>query len=1055
MELFKLFGTIAINSDGANETIDKVVQKAEGAGSSFAAMGGKLSDAGDKMSSMGKKLSLGVTAPLVTLGGVAIKTTADFEASMSEVSAISGATGEDFQRLEKLAREMGKTTKFSASESAEALKYMAMAGWKTEDMLDGLEGVMNLAAASGEDLGTTSDIVTDALTAFGMSASESGHFADILATASSNANTNVGMMGETFKYVAPVAGALGYSAEDVSLAIGLMANASIKSSQAGTSLRSSLTRLSGTNEAVMNTMVSLGLATAETAEVFDDGRIEKAQTKVANKTIDMEKAQIKYNDAVSKYGENSSQAQTAALNLEKAENNLQGALNELETAYQGNIEVQGYNNDLMFRSDGTSRALRDVIIDLREKFSTLSEEEQLNAAAVLFGQEAMSGMLAVINASDEDFSKLTESIDSSDGAAKEMADTMNNNLSGQLTLLKSQLGELAIQFVTLIMPYLKQGVEWLSGACDWVAGLDDNTKKMIFTIGGIVAAVGPVLKILGSCSSAIGGIITIGGKLAGGIGNIIKIGGGLVSGVSKVAGAFSGIASFATGTLIPAIGAIGTPVLAVIGVITALVAAGVALYQNWDTICEWAGKAWGAIKETVGGAIDGIKGFFGDLKDRVSEKFHEMTEAVSGKAAELKEKVTAKFSELKEAAVEKFTALKEAAVNKFHELKDSAGEKIKEFTRQGAEKFAELKSAVEEKVSSLKEAAVNKFHELKEGAGEKIRELTREGAEKFAELKGAVEEKVTALKEAAVSKFHELKDGAAEKIKELTREGAEKFAELKGTVDEKVSAIKEAAVSKFRELKDGAGEKIKELTREGAEKFAELKGTVDEKVSALKEGAVNKFNELKDGAMDRISSLRDRAMDAFSNLWERGLDGFEGLKSGALEKFAALGSGIQDKLEGVKNFVSDCVGKLKDFFRFDWELPKIKLPHFSISGSFSLNPPSIPSFGIDWYKEGGIMTDPTVFGRNPGTGNAMVGGEAGPEAIAPIELLKEYVREAVAEGDSRLYDVLEAIRALLAEYLPRLSELQLVLDTGTLVGETAPAMNAELGRIKHMRGRRN
>lgn len=1011
MELFKLFGTIAINSDGANETMDKVVQKAEGAGSSFAAMGGKLSDAGDKMSSMGKKLSLGVTAPLVTLGGVAIKTTADFEASMSEVSAISGATGEDFQKLENLAREMGKTTKFSASESAEALKYMAMAGWKTEDMLDGLEGVMNLAAASGEDLGTTSDIVTDALTAFGMSASESGHFADVLATASSNANTNVGMMGETFKYVAPVAGALGYSAEDVSLAIGLMANSSIKSSQAGTSLRSSLTRLSGTNEAVMKTMVSLGLATAETAEVFDDGRIEKAQTKVANKTIDMEKAQIKYNDAVSKYGENSSQAQTAALNLEKAENNLQGALNELETAYQGNIEVQGYNNDLMFQSDGTSRALRDVIIDLREKFSTLSEEEQLNAAAVLFGQEAMSGMLAVINASDEDFSKLTESIDSSDGAAKEMADTMNNNLSGQLTLLKSQLGELAIQFVTLIMPYLKQGVEWLSGVCDWVAGLDDNTKKMIFTIGGIVAAVGPVLKILGSCSSVIGGIITIGGKLAGGIGNIIKIGGGLVSGVSKVAGAFSGIASFATGTLIPAIGAIGTPVLAVIGVVTALVAAGVALYQNWDTICEWAGKAWGAIRETVGGAIDGIKGFFGDLKDRVSEKFHEMTEAVSGKAAELKEAVTAKFSELKEAAVEKFTA--------------------------------------------LKDGAVDKFHELKEGAGEKIKELTREGAEKLAELKRTVEEKVASMKETAVSKFRELKEGAAEKIRELTREGAEKFAELKGTVEEKVSAIKETAVNRFRELREGAGEKIKELTREGAERFAELRRTAEEKVSALKEGAVSKFTELKDGAVDRISALKDGALDAFSNLWERSLEGFEGLKSGALERFAALGDGIRDKLEGVKNFVSDCVGKLKEFFHFDWSLPKIKLPHFSISGSFSLNPPSIPSFGIDWYKEGGIMTDPTVFGRNPGTGNAMVGGEAGPEAIAPIELLKEYVREAVAEGDGRLYDVLEAVRALLAEYLPRLSELQLVLDTGALVGETAPAMNAELGRIKHMRGRRN
>jgi len=408
MELFKLFGTIAVENSDANHAIDETADRAQSLsrqmsdkftdiGRGATNLGGKFADTGKEMTKLGAKLSLGLTAPLAMIGTKAIQATADFESAMSEVSAISGATGDDLVALENKAQEMGKTTKFSASESAEALKYMAMAGWKTEDMLDGLEGIMNLAAASGEDLGTTSDIVTDALTAFGMSASESGHFADVLAVASSNANTNVGMMGETFKYVAPVAGALGYSAEDVSLAIGLMANSSIKSSQAGTSLRSSLTRLSGTNETVMKTMVSLGLATAETAQVLDEGKIEKAQTKVANKTVDMEKAQIKYNEAVNKYGASSSQAQTAALNLEKAENNLQSALNDLDAAYQGNIEIQGYSNDLMFKSDGTSRSLRDVILDLREKFSTLSEEEQLNAAAVLFGQEAMSGMLAVIN----------------------------------------------------------------------------------------------------------------------------------------------------------------------------------------------------------------------------------------------------------------------------------------------------------------------------------------------------------------------------------------------------------------------------------------------------------------------------------------------------------------------------------------------------------------------------------------------------------------------------------------------------------------------------------
>ena len=195
----------------------------------IASAGEGLKSAGEKVTSAGEKL-LPVTGAVTALGTVAVKTAADFDSSMSQVAAVSGATGDDFDKLREKAREMGAKTKFSASEAADAMNYMAMAGWKTEDMLSGIEGIMNLAAASGEDLATTSDIVTDALTAFGLTAKDSGHFADIMAAASSNANTNVAMMGETFKYCAPVAGALGFSAEDTAEAIGLMANSGIKSS---------------------------------------------------------------------------------------------------------------------------------------------------------------------------------------------------------------------------------------------------------------------------------------------------------------------------------------------------------------------------------------------------------------------------------------------------------------------------------------------------------------------------------------------------------------------------------------------------------------------------------------------------------------------------------------------------------------------------------------------------------------------------------------------------------------------------------------------------------
>ena len=331
-------------------------------------IGGRLENAGNAIAGAGRKM-MGVTTAVGGLGAAAVKTAADFDTSMSKVAAVSGATGKELAALRDKAREMGAKTKFSASEAAEAMNYMAMAGWKTEEMLSGIDGIMNLAAASGEDLATTSDIVTDALTAFGLTAKDSGHFADILAAASSNANTNVSMMGETFKYCAPIAGALGFSAEDTAEAIGLMANAGIKSSQAGTSLRSIM-------------------------------------------------------------------------------NNLTGDI-RLSGAALGDVTIATTN------ADGSMRGLSDILADCRGAFSKLSESEKANAAESLVGKNAMSGFLALMNAAPADIAKLTGAIDNCDGASAKMADTMQDNLAGQFTILKSQLQELAIAFGEILMPAIR------------------------------------------------------------------------------------------------------------------------------------------------------------------------------------------------------------------------------------------------------------------------------------------------------------------------------------------------------------------------------------------------------------------------------------------------------------------------------------------------------------------------------------------------------------------------------------------------------------------------
>ena len=467
-------------------------------------LGETLQSAGDKISGVGQKL-LPVTAGVTALGTIAVKTGADFDSAMSKVAAVSGATGSEMDALREKAREMGSKTKFSASEAADAMNYMAMAGWKTNDMLSGIEGIMNLAAASGEDLASTSDIVTDALTAFGLSASDSGHFADILAAASSNANTNVSMMGETFKYAAPVLGSLGYSAEDSAIAIGLMANAGIKSSQAGTALRSAITNLAKPTDTVAAAMEQYGISLTD--------------------------------------------------------------------------------------SSGKMYSLRELMEQLRQKLGGLSEAEQAQAAASLFGKEAMSGMLAIINGSPADFEKLSNAIDTCsdtvdgyNGTTEKMAAVMQDNLAGQVTILKSQLEELAISFSDILMPTIRSIVSRIQELVDKLNQLDPQTKETIAKIALVAAALGPMLVVLGKTISSVGTVF---------------------SAVSKLPALFSAVQS-GIGAITGALGVSLGPLLAIIAAVAALVAAFVHLWKTNDEFKSNIIAIWEQIKNTFTGLTQGI-----------------------------------------------------------------------------------------------------------------------------------------------------------------------------------------------------------------------------------------------------------------------------------------------------------------------------------------------------------------------------------------------------------------------------------------------------------------
>lgn len=1029
--------TLSAKITGDASKFQKAMQQAETSmqklNQKFSNFGGALETLGGKMTSAGTKITALETAAggaAVALGTQAVKAGASFEAEMSKVSAISGSTGNDLKALTDKAKEMGKKTKFSATESAEAFEYMAMAGWKTDDMLNGIEGIMNLAAASGEDLATTSDIVTDALTAFGLSASDSAEFSDVLAAASSNANTNVSMMGDTFKYVAPVAGALGYSVQDTAIAVGLMANSGIKASQAGTSLRAILSRLAKPTDQVQTAMDELGISLTD--------------------------------------------------------------------------------------SNGNMKSMRQVMEDMRNGFAGLTKDQQANYAATIGGQEAMSGLLAIVNASEEDFNKLTTAIDNSSGTCQDMADTMLQNLSGQFTILKSQIEGINIQIFEKMEPALLQVVQAVNGmisafnAAKDAGGVGKGIEAAIKALDGMVsagaisdvfstiadklqlvydklkslkdsgipiekiaaaaAAMGPALVVAGKASSVLGGGFQ---SVSGIIGSLSGVFGGAKSEISGLAGwfgKFSGLLKNAKGSLLAAGGAfqtlfgkmklIGGGIFGKIGTgLSALASKFSGITGPIKNVAALLGGKVSAVFGKVSGVFSKIGGVFGAVGEKLApliSGFQDFAVKIGGALSSVLQ-VAGSFGG-------QFTSILMKAFG-FGAIGGLILVGLGLIQKNFGDKIGEILTMVQEKAPQI-------ITDFCTGITEKIPELISQGAA----LVGNLLDTLTALAPSIISGganiLVSLAAGFAEELPTLLEKAGGLMISIVQALTEKLPVILNTGMQVISSLVQGISSFLPDLIPAAVDMILTLADSLVDQLPDLIDSGIQLLEAVVDGILTALPKITEKAPEIIMKLADTLIEKGPELIITAAELMIKLAEGLIQAIPTLVAKIPEIVQHIKDkFLETDWSELGRQMMNLLVDGLKAVANLAIgginllidgvnliPGFNIPQipYLAHGTENWQGGFARmNEGGRGELVNLPDGTQVI-PHDLSRQYAKEA-ARMNSGGYAVsidYVAIGNAVAEAMAGVDmHTTLELDGKAVADVTTPYIDKNLGHRAQLSSR--
>lgn len=794
------------------------------------------------------------------IGAAAVKIGMDFEQSMSKVKAMSGATSEEMVLLEQAARDAGASTSKSAKDAADALGYMALAGWDSTTSMEGLMPVLRLSEAGNIDLAKASSLVTDSMSALGLTTAELPAYLDIVAQTARSSNTDIDQMAEAYLKVGGTLRGLGVPLDESALALGMLANSGIKGSEAGTALN-----------AVMANLTS------------PTGRAKEA-------------------------------------------------LEELSFS--------------AFDSGGNFKGLENVLFELKDKFTGMTEEQRSTYLAMIGGKEHVKDLNALLNGLDDSYEGLTASIKESDGALEEVAKTMQDNNKGSLTELSSALEELALKIYDVLKPSIAAIVETIQGFVDKLNSLSPAQQEAIVKIGLLVAAIGPVLLIIGKLVTFIGGLITA------------------FSTISTAVAAAGGAMAIITG-----------PIGIAIAAIAGLIAIGVALYKNWDTIKEWTSSIWEGIKNIIGGVVDKIKGIWDGMGTTAKVV---LVAIVTGPIGGLIAAGVALYKN--------WDTIKEQASIIWQSVADTimgVWEAVKIGIAFVWEVIASIFESAWVVISSIVQTYINIVTAIIDVAWQLIQTVTSTVWEAISGVISTVWEGIVNFITPIIDGITNIISTAWETIKTVTET-------VFNAISEVISTVWNAIVDFITPIVDGIANAISTAWGAIETVTTTVMNTIQTIITtiwngiqtttiAVWNGISTFFSTLWSGISTAFTTTVNAISNTITTVWN-------GIKTTTTTVWNNIKTAIMTPINAVVDFVKIQVAKIKGFFDgLSIKLPHIKLPHFKIQGSFSLNPPKVPKLGVDWYAKGGIFNSPSIIGV----------GEAGQEAVLPIDRLDDLMARAI------------------------------------------------------------